>query len=218
MATTTTKAPTIPDLTSDPGYARALKRHHEIGGTLADLRSTQRLLQAEFSKLNAASADGPARSDRDRAIDAFLAEGDADTDALDVRRTIGRELADLGEKIEFIAAAVRRHYQTDVAPAKGAAQRKLAPVVFEQVYKPAMRKAVEAMVQFHLAWVNVLTLAEQIAAAELWVSPVDRNPIHTERATANEHLDSAARIVGEAVAQGYFTAAEAKALLPGVKP
>lgn len=215
MATKTT-TPTIPDLTVEPGYAKALKRHHELGGMLADVRAMQRLVQAEFSKLNAATAGGPSQSDLDRKVAAFLADELTDPDEIDPLRTLADELAANEEKIEFMAAAVKKHEQDTLAPAKAAAQRKLAPVVFEQVWKPAMRKAIEQMVAFHRHWADVLGLAEQIADAGLWVSPLT-HPIDQGRGSAKDHIESAANILRSAVEQGYFTAGEAKALIPSLK-
>ncbi|QEL14338.1 hypothetical protein [Limnoglobus roseus] len=216
MATNSTPAKAIPDLTTDPGYAKAMKRRDEIDGKLLEVRLSQRLLRAEFSKLDAASTGGPGLSDLDRKVSAFLADETTDADAIDTRQTLADDLAEVEERIAFLEAALRKHDQTTVAPAKGAAQRKFAPVVFEQLWKPAMRKVVAQIVGFHREFAEVLKLAEPISQAGLWVPPLS-HPIDHSRASINEHIEMAANTLRRAIEQGYFTTAEARTLLPGVK-
>lgn len=206
----------LPKLASDKAYAAALAKRDVLVSAKLELEAELRVVLSQIGQLasRGGSTEQPL-SAVDRAASALL--GDESASLLDESKaSLLSAERDLRFKIDAHAVAITSVQNNQVAPAKAEAQRKLVPAVFEQTWKPAMRRVAESLVAYHRGMCDLLNLAEQIQEAGLWIAPVSI-PINEVRMSANDHIDEAATFLRAAVGEGYYSAGEAKSLLPGVK-
>lgn len=161
-----------PDLNDYPPFAEASARYAELQALANAKRAESDQLYRQSSHIRRHLP--PVPNPVDVAAEAILAG-----EILTERESRLLELANLRERMEAAefaadahAEAARRFKVETYYPAMRDAQRKVCPAVFEQHWKPALRRMFEAKVAFDAAWQDARNLADELTGSGLFSDPL----------------------------------------------
>lgn len=194
----------IPELTDHPRYAAAKKLRDELGVTLSQWK-------AKANELLNRSYDGEAptyKTPMDAAAEAILSGGAAKQSDHGPREKLMADLYDANFQVKAYEAALHKHTSDEYCAAKSEAQRQFVPQVFADKWKPLVRSAYAAYLQYQREIIAMAFAAESLAARDMFVPPICRPWTFTGAIDPVSVAHQANELIKDLVAGGYFAANE----------